>query len=29
MISAFAPDGIYVTELIQNNARIFTAQFNY
>jgi len=29
MISAFAPDAIYVTELIQNNARVFTAQFNY
>ena len=29
MISAFAPDGIYVQELIQNNARVFTAQFNY
>ncbi|MBR3307564.1 MAG: hypothetical protein IKI75_09990 [Lachnospiraceae bacterium] len=29
MISAFAPNGIYVSELIQNNARVFTAQFNY
>ncbi|MBR5420994.1 MAG: hypothetical protein IK115_07610 [Lachnospiraceae bacterium] len=29
MISAFAPDGFYVSELIQNNARVFTAQFNY
>jgi len=29
MISAYAPDGIYVSELIQNNARVFTAQFNY
>ena len=29
MISAFAPDGIYVSELIQNNAKVFTAQFNY
>lgn len=28
MISAFAPDGIYVSELIQNNTRIFTAQYN-
>ena len=29
MINAFAPDGIYVSEMIQNNARIFTSQFNY
>jgi hypothetical protein len=29
MISAFAPDGIYVSELIENNAKVFTAQFNY
>ncbi|MDE6743568.1 MAG: hypothetical protein K2J95_06815 [Lachnospiraceae bacterium] len=28
MISAFAPDGIYVSELIQNNTRVFTAQYN-
>lgn len=27
MISAFAPDGMYVSELIQNNARVFTSQF--
>ena len=29
MITAFAPDGIYVNEMIQNNARVFTSQFNY
>lgn len=28
MISAFAPDGMYVSELIQNNTRVFTAQYN-
>ena len=28
MISAFAPDGIYVSELIQNNTRVFTSQFD-
>lgn len=27
MISAFAPDGIYVSELIQNNTRVYTSQF--
>lgn len=27
MISAFAPDGMYVSELIENNARVFTSQF--
>lgn len=27
MISAFAPSGIYVSELIQNNARVFTSQY--
>lgn len=28
MISAFAPDGMYVSELIQNNTRVFTSQYN-
>ncbi len=28
MISAFAPDGMYVSELIQNNTRVFTAQYD-
>lgn len=27
MISAFAPDGMYVSELIQNNTRVFTSQY--
>lgn len=27
MISAFAPDGMYVSELIQNNTRVYTSQF--
>ncbi len=29
MISAFAPDGMYITELIQNNAKVYTSQFSY
>ncbi len=28
MISAFAPDGMYVSELLQNNARVFTSQYD-
>lgn len=28
MISGFAPDGMYVSELIQNNTRVYTSQFN-
>lgn len=27
MISAFAPEGMYVSELIQNNTRVYTSQF--
>ncbi len=27
MISAFAPNGIYVSELIENNTRVFTSQY--
>lgn len=27
MISAFAPDGLYVSQLIQNNKRVYTSQF--
>lgn len=27
MISVFAPDGMYVAELIQNNTRVYTSQF--
>ncbi|MCQ2521962.1 MAG: hypothetical protein MJ105_06250 [Lachnospiraceae bacterium] len=27
MISAFAPDGMYVSELLSNNARVFTSQY--
>lgn len=27
MISAFSPDGMYVSELIQNNTRVFTSQY--
>lgn len=29
MISSFGPEGMYVTEMIQNNARVFTSQFSY
>ena len=28
MINDFAPDGIYVSELIQNNTRVYTAQYD-
>lgn len=28
MISAFAPDGMYVSELIQNNTKVYTAQYD-
>ena len=28
MISAFSPDGIYVSELIENNKKVYTSSFN-
>lgn len=28
MISAFSPEGMYVSELIQNNTRVFTSQYD-
>ena len=28
MISAFSPDGIYVSELIENNKKVYTSSYN-